>query len=39
MTVRWDLAWASDFLSSSGGKASQSRVWRTEVGLVRVSTS
>lgn len=39
MTVRWDLAWASDFLSSSGEKASQTRVWRTEVGLVRVSTS
>ena len=37
--MRWDLAWASDFLSSCGGKASQSRVCRAQVGLVRVSTS
>lgn len=37
MTVRWDLAQASDFLSSCGRKASRSRVFRAQVGLVRVS--
>lgn len=37
MTVRGDLVWGYDFLSCVG-KASRSRVWQAQAGLVGVST-
>lgn len=37
--MRWDWLGLLIFFSSCGGKASPSRVWRAQVGLVRVSAS